>query len=87
MTVIGPSDETRFHPMNVRLGAAIESPSRQQGQMPATHVGTATGVPGQYTVGDVANFYDINPLYQAHIEGRGQTVGIATLANFLPEDA
>jgi subtilase family serine protease len=38
-------------------------------------------------VGDVANFYDINPLYKAGINGRGQTVGIATLANFLPSDA
>ena len=48
---------------------------------------TATGQPGQYTVGDVANFYDINPLYQRGITGKGSTVAIVTLANFDPADA
>src|SRR6185312_1038371 len=37
---------------------------------------TATGIPGDYTVGDVANFYNINPLYQnrinqVHVDGGG----------------
>ncbi len=49
--------------------------------------GTATGVPGDYTVGDVANFYDINPLYREGIQGQGQTIGIMTFANFSPSDA
>lgn len=49
--------------------------------------GTASGVPQQYTVGDVANFYDINPLYRQGIQGRGQTIGIMTLANFNESDA
>lgn len=48
---------------------------------------TATGIPGDYTVGDVANLYDINPLYTHHIDGRGRTIGIATLAGFVPADA
>ncbi len=48
---------------------------------------TATGVPGQYTVGDVADFYNINPLYQRGITGKGSTVAIVTLANFDPADA
>ena len=48
---------------------------------------TATGVPGQYTVGDVANMYNINPLYQRGINGAGSTVAIVTLANFDPADA
>lgn len=47
----------------------------------------ATGVPGNFTVGDVANLYNINPLYKRHITGRGQTLGIATLATFDPADA
>lgn len=47
----------------------------------------ATGVPGNFTVGDVANLYNINPLYQRHITGHGQTLGIATLATFDPADA
>jgi len=47
----------------------------------------ATGVPGSFTVGDVANMYNINPLYQQRIDGTGRTVGIVTLANFDPADA
>ncbi|MEO8998505.1 MAG: S53 family peptidase [Rhodanobacter sp.] len=48
---------------------------------------TATGQPGQYTVGDVANFYNINPLYQHGVTGKGSTVAIVTLSNFIPADA
>jgi len=47
----------------------------------------ATGVPGEFTVGDVANMYDINPVYARNIDGRGHTLGIATLAGFDPNDA
>lgn len=48
---------------------------------------TATGIPGEYTVGDVAGLYNVNPLYAQHIDGRGRTIGIATLAGFIPDDA
>src|SRR3954468_6551515 len=48
---------------------------------------TATGVPGSFTVGDTASLYNINPLYAAHIDGTGRTVGIVTLAGFDPADA
>ncbi|GLQ49522.1 protease pro-enzyme activation domain-containing protein [Dyella flava] len=48
---------------------------------------TATGIPEEYTVGDVANFYNINPLYQRGVVGKGSTVGIVTLSNFYPSDA
>jgi len=48
---------------------------------------TSTGVPGNFTVGDVADMYGVNPLYAKNITGKGRTVGIATLANFVPEDA
>jgi kumamolisin len=85
VTVIGPSDEARFRPRNVSLSDRLKQPFRLQATLPPHTI--ATGVPQQYTVGDVANLYDINPLYQAHIDGKGQTVGIATLANFIPDDA
>lgn len=49
--------------------------------------GTATGQPGDYTVGDVANFYDVNPLYNEGVQGQGQTIGIMTFANFRKADA
>jgi hypothetical protein len=32
--------------------------------------GTATGVPGDLTVGDVANQYGVNPLYSKGINGK-----------------
>ncbi|HXA46213.1 MAG TPA: protease pro-enzyme activation domain-containing protein, partial [Burkholderiaceae bacterium] len=48
---------------------------------------TTTGTPGKFTVADVANMYNINPLYQNNITGRGRTIGIVTLATFTPDDA
>jgi subtilase family serine protease len=47
----------------------------------------ATATPGSFTVGDVANFYNINPLYARNINGKGTTVGIGTLASFDQADA
>jgi len=47
----------------------------------------STGQPGDFTVGDVADMYNIHPLYDAGIDGTGRTIGIATLANFDPQDA
>jgi subtilase family serine protease len=85
VTVIGPSNEARFRPRNLRLSDRIKSSFLPRAALPPNTI--ATGVPQQYTVGDVANRYDINPLYQAHIDGKGQTIGIATLANFIPDDA
>lgn len=54
--------------------------------MPAGN-STATGVPGSFTTGDVANMYGVNPLYAKGVNGKGRTIGIATLADFIPGDA
>lgn len=48
---------------------------------------TATGEPGNYTVGDVADLYNINPLYARGITGKGSTIAIVTLSDFDPADA
>ena len=48
---------------------------------------TTANAPGEYTVADFAQFYNINPLYKRHIFGQGSTLGIATLATFTPSDA
>lgn len=48
---------------------------------------TATGTPGEFTVGDVANMYNINPLYAQGVNGQGSTIAIVTLSNFYPSDA
>ena len=87
VTIVGPGDEPNFHPMHQRAEFGAKVPLR--GPSGALPVGgtIATGVPGDYTVGDVANLYNVNPLYAAHIDGAGRTLGIVTLADFLPSDA
>jgi kumamolisin len=85
VAVVGPSDEARFSPKNLNRNDFTGSPSGEA-KLVVPPKG-ATGVPGEYTVFDFAKFYDINPLYNAGINGSGQTIGIATLAAFLPSDA
>jgi kumamolisin len=41
---------------------------------------------GSLTVADFANLYDVNPLYQRGVTGRGRTLGIMSLANLTPSD-
>lgn len=69
---------------NLRLAPPVSTLSRNA---IASGNPTATGQPGEYTVGDVANLYDINPLYQRGISGKGTTVAIVTLSDFYPADA
>jgi kumamolisin len=52
-------------------------------------VGSATAAgnpPGMWTVTDFATHYDVTPLYERGITGKGRTLGIVTLANFTPSD-
>lgn len=87
----GLSSERQFQSHRIRvpqLPAAQQALTLQAiGQKTSGGDPTATGQPGSYTVGDVANFYDINPLYQHGITGKGATVAIVTLSNFYPADA
>jgi kumamolisin len=86
VTIVGPGNEPEFRPMHRRASAAALPIRRPSGVLPPAGA-IATGVPGDYTVGDVANMYNVNPLYAAHLDGHGRTVGIVTLADFLPSDA
>jgi kumamolisin len=43
--------------------------------------------PGDWTVQDFAIYYNVNPLYKKGLDGKGQTIGIVTLASFTPSDA
>lgn len=90
----GLSSEARYHSHRVKAilppqpGPSANALAR--GAAPATTCTgnpTATCTPGEFTVGDVANRYNINPLYKAGVNGKGSTVGIATLADFIPVDA
>lgn len=96
----GLSTEARYHSHRVSAfepsaptAAATMSPLAKSATAAAAPAATCTGnptatcTPGEFTVGDVANRYNINPLYKAGVNGKGSTIGIATLADFLPQDA
>jgi subtilase family serine protease len=85
VSVEGLSNAPRFHHMHSSVTA--NSPFAAKPLVLPKSGSTATGEPGNFTVGDVANLYNVNPLYAAHIDGTGRTVGIVTLAGFDPADA
>jgi kumamolisin len=88
LLVAGLDTTPALHP-HMRRSARITDPSLGEAApaLVLPNGAAATGVPGNFTVGDVANLYNINPLYQRHITGQAQTLGIATLATFDPADA
>lgn len=49
--------------------------------------GTTINPPGLLTVADFASYYDVQPLYNDGVTGKGRTLAIVTLANFTPSDA
>lgn len=90
----GLSNELTYRPHHVSASAftSLNSQNPKVTALAASSGGsssnpTASGVPGEYTVGDVANFYDINPLYKRGVVGKGSTIAIVTLSNFYPSDA
>jgi len=84
LVVAGFSTQPAFVPKMTSAKAVVPTYA-QSVVLPKS--GTATGVPGSYTVGDFANQYNVNPLYAAGIDGTGSTIGIATLAGIDPNDA
>jgi subtilase family serine protease len=94
LTASGLSNERQFLPHHTTAPRTVNltvrnQPTALRAQTATAAAGnsTSTGIPGEYTVGDVADFYNINPLYQRGITGKGSTVAIVTLANFDPADA
>ena len=60
-------------------------------QSPSAHAAPAAGASAvprrlQHTVLDFAQIYDVQPLYDKGVTGKGRTIGIVTLANFTPSD-
>jgi subtilase family serine protease len=83
-TVFGLDSSPRFHPNYAHATSKLPAA--------ALHVASAKPAsypdrPGELTVIDFADIYNVNPLYKAGITGTGKTIGIATLANFNPSDA
>lgn len=82
--VVGFSTQPRFRPNIMsagRMGAARVNPTKT-GSAPAT-----TDPPGEWTVADFSQYYNVNPLYAKGLSGSGKTVAIMTLASFTPSDA
>ncbi|MGO9803311.1 MAG: protease pro-enzyme activation domain-containing protein [Steroidobacteraceae bacterium] len=77
--IYGLDSRPRFFPHSHR---ATHPPLHKGGGQPNT-----PDPPGLWTVTDYAIWYDVNPLYQRGIDGRGRTIGIISLAAFTPSDA
>ncbi|WP_168209728.1 S53 family peptidase [Chromobacterium paludis] len=80
--VIGFDSRPHFRPHLRRLPNNLQPAASQT-------AGSVSGgnAPGQWTVTDLARYYDITPLYNKGIHGQGSTIGIVTLASFTPADA
>ena len=74
-------------PGKMTTPAGLKAQIRSAASTAAASNPTSTGEAGSYTVGDVADQYNINPLYKHGITGKGTTVAIVTLADFDPADA
>jgi kumamolisin len=81
--VVGLDNRPRLRPMNHR---ALSTPRVQA----TVGSGTTTNTPdppGEWTVVDLAQYYDVTPLYDRGISGKNRTIGIVTLASFTLSDA
>ncbi|WP_083340479.1 S53 family peptidase [Chromobacterium vaccinii] len=80
--VIGLDSRPHFRPHLRQL------PNHLQASMDKSASAVTTGnAPGKWTVTDLARHYNITPLYNKGIHGKGATIGIVTLASFTPSDA
>jgi kumamolisin len=84
--VVGLSTKPVFHSNARRAPDTIGNTHVQWSVVPGVD-NAPVGIPGFLTVLDLAARYNINPLYQQGIKGRGRTIGIVTFASFTPSDA
>jgi kumamolisin len=83
--VLGMSTRPLYHPN-------LASPARKTlGKAAAPLISSGapntSDPPGEWTVVDFGQYYDVDPLYDSGLSGRGRTVGIVTLASFTQSDA
>jgi kumamolisin len=78
--VVGLDNRPRFHPM-------LRRTKLQHAPRAASTAPNTPNPPGDWTVVDLAQYYDVTPLYKHGISGAGRTIGIVTLAAFTPSDA
>ena len=84
--LLGLSDKPRYVANNLRslpaLGARKTVAKTTKGGK-----GTLVNEPGNLTVADFEQYYDVQPLIAKGVSGAGRTLGIVTLAAFTPSDA
>lgn len=76
--VLGLDTKPRYRP---HLHDSLKAPRHPQAST------NTTDPPGFWTVQDYAEYYDVTPLYNQGLTGKGTTIGIVTLAAFTPSDA
>ncbi|HTC14403.1 MAG TPA: S53 family peptidase [Steroidobacteraceae bacterium] len=83
--VLGLDTQPKLHP---NLRPALQGPSKET-LNPQHHGGSVNtpDPPGEWTVLDYADYYDVNPLYRSGLTGKGRTLAIVTLASFTQSDA
>lgn len=84
-TVVGMSTRPLMHP-NILSPAKLSSSQSGAPDVAQTTTST-TDPPGLWTTVDFGEYYDVDPLYDHGISGRGRTIGIVTFASFTPSDA
>src|SRR5882724_2527275 len=75
LTVAGlNTQQDQYRPMHTSaLAKALPGVAKSRPvAFPASN-STSTGIPGDFTVGDVADMYGVNPLYAKNITGKGRT--------------
>jgi subtilase family serine protease len=83
--VVGLDSSPHFRP-HLQHSAKGVSPLKSVGAPSASPTDLSAKF-GVLTVTDFANHYNVTPLYNKGITGKGSTLGIVTLANFTPSDA
>jgi kumamolisin len=86
LVVTGLDNIASYQSLSTKVNNNANNPEATNATVSAPTPG-AHGIAGQLTVADVADRYGVNGLYAQGITGKGQNIGIATLANFDPQDA
>jgi kumamolisin len=86
LSVVGFSNAPVFHPhlVSSQIGS---TPVKRLNNSVSGSGGSLSARFGMLTVLDFDQVYDVNPLLQAGINGKGRTIGIVTLASFTQSDA
>ncbi|WP_161974647.1 S53 family peptidase [Piscinibacter terrae] len=83
--IIGLDDRPRFRP-HLRKPVIAQASNAMARALRAPSAGAGND-PGNWTVTDLARYYNVQPLYDKGVHGEGRTIGIITFASMTPSDA